>query len=69
MAEVRKTSTQVQQQKLKGLIAFCEEHPQAKAIVVSQDSRERLVKMNENIEITILPWQVFLAKLWAGEII
>lgn len=64
-----KISMQVQQQELKGLIAFCEEHPQAKAIVVSQDSCERLIKINDNTEITILPWKIFLAKLWNGEII
>lgn len=64
-----KISTQVQQQDLRGLIAFCEEHPHAKAIVVSQDTTERLIKINDTIEITILPWQSFLAKLWAGEII
>ena len=64
-----KISTQVQQQDLKGLIAFCEEHPQAKAIVVSQDTTERLVKISDAIEITILPWQSFLTKLWAEEII
>lgn len=64
-----KIATQVRQQDLKGLIAFCEEHPKTRAIVVSQDSKERLLKINPNIAITILPWKIFLEKLWHGEII
>lgn len=64
-----KISTQIQQQELKGLIAFCKEHPHTKAIVVSQDAQERLIKINEKIEINIMPWRIFLEKLWAGEVI
>lgn len=63
-----KLSAQVHQQDLKGLIAFCEEHPKAQAIVVSQDSRARMLKINENLTISILPWQIFLKNLWAGEV-
>lgn len=64
-----KISEQVHQQDLKGLIGFCEEHPNTKAIVVSQDPRPRLLTMGTDINITILPWQDFLAQLWAGDII
>jgi len=64
-----KISEQVHQQDLKGLIGFCEEHPHAKAIVVSQDACPRLVRLNSGIEITILPWRDFLAQLWVGDII
>jgi predicted AAA+ superfamily ATPase len=62
-----KMSEQVHQQDLKGLIAFCEEHHPKNAIVVSQDPRARYLKVNEQCEITILPWQEFLQKLWTGE--
>jgi uncharacterized protein len=64
-----KISEQVQKQDLHGLIAFCQEHPQTKAIVVSQDKRARRLKINEQLEIFILPWNSFLKKLWQGDII
>lgn len=64
-----KISEQVHQQDLKGLIAFREEHPQAKAYVVSQDKRARKLDVNEGLSIDILPWADFLKKLWGGEII
>ena len=59
----------VRKQDLKGLIAFCEEHRPAQAIVISQDQRSRLIEINENSNILIYPWQEFLKKLWEGEII
>ena len=64
-----KISETVHKQDLKGLIAFCEEHHPKKALVVSQDARPRLLQVTEESQIEILPWQVFLNKLWAGEII
>lgn len=64
-----KISEQIHQQDLKGLIAFCEEHPKTKAIVVSQDKKPRQIVVNENINIHVIPWKIFLTQLWAGEII
>lgn len=64
-----KISEQVHQQDLKGLIAFCEEHTHTKAIVVSQDKRARKLEVNDAISIDILPWDVFLKRLWAAEIV
>lgn len=64
-----KISPEVHLHDLKGLVAFCEEHPEAKGIVVSQDTSERLIQVNEKIAITILPWSIFLSRLWADEII
>jgi predicted AAA+ superfamily ATPase len=64
-----KISEQVHKQDLKGLIAFCEEHPNTQAIVVSLDSRPRVLQIDDHIQITILPWNIFLTKLWQGEII
>jgi len=63
-----KISTQVHRQDLKGLIAFCEEHPNTKPIVVSQDSRPRKLIINDTLTINVLPWRIFLDKLWKGEI-
>lgn len=64
-----KISSQVHQQDLKGLIAFCEEHPKTKAFVVSNDKNPRVLKVNDNISLQILPWSDFLTKLWGDGII
>ena len=64
-----KISKQVHQQDLKGLVAFCEEHPRTKAIVVSQDMRPRNLVINPETTIHILPWAVFLTQLWHGLLI
>lgn len=64
-----KISEQVHQQDLKGLIAFCEEHPKAQGIVVSQDKRTRQLIVNEQLNITILPWRSFLKRLWKGDVL
>ena len=63
-----KISKQVHQQDLKGLIAFCEEHPHAKAIVISQDKRPRDLVISADLTIHILPWHTFLTQLWNHEI-
>lgn len=49
---------------LKGLKAFSEEYEVKKLILISNDPRPRLV---DNIQ--ILPWKVFLERLWKDEII
>lgn len=64
-----KLSQQVHRQDLTGLITFCEEHPQVKPIVISQDKRTRALKLHEDAHITIMPWRRFLEKLWGDEII
>lgn len=64
-----KISETVHQQDIKGLIAFCEEHPATKAIVISQDKRARQIIINDMLSISVMPWTQFLIKLWNGEII
>lgn len=64
-----KISRTVYKQELGGLIAFCEEHRPKKAIVVSLDAEPRLLKIDEQIEIHIFPWEHFLKMLWQGEVI
>lgn len=62
-------SDQVHAQDLRGLNAFCEEHPNAKAVVVSQDTAPRQLTMGSGLSIEITPWRIFLEKLWAGQVI
>ena len=59
-----KASEQVNARHLKGLKAFSEEYEVKKLIVVSNDPSPRLMG-----NIIVLPWKVFLEKLWAGEVI
>lgn len=64
-----KISTNTHKQDLKGLLSFCEEHPHAKPFVVSQDKYPRNLQVNDNLYIDIVPWHLFLQKLWNKEII
>ncbi len=63
-----KISQEVHTQDVKGLLAFCEEHPNTTAFVVSQDIKKRRVEAN-GISIMIMPWQDFLSDLWNNAII
>ena len=65
MAVEVKISECAQRSDLKGLIAFCDEHPKTKAIVISQDPEPRKIKANDSVDIEILPWRIFLDRLWA----
>jgi uncharacterized protein len=61
--EVKATS-QANNRHLKGLISFAEEYAVKDFILVTNDpARRRMGNCN------VLPWKVFLEKLWAGEII
>lgn len=59
-----KATDQVVSHHLKGLKAFGEEYKTKHTLVVSLDPRPRVVD-----GISILPWETFLKKLWAGEIV
>lgn len=59
-----KSTDKVQSHHLKGLKAFSEEYAVKKLIVVSTDTLEKKIG-----DIHILPWKIFLEKLWAGEIL
>jgi predicted AAA+ superfamily ATPase len=61
--EVKGTKN-VQSRDVKGLKSFAEEYKVKKGIVVSNDPVERLMG-----NVLIMPWKIFLEKLWAGEII
>ena len=58
-----KSTDHVKSEHLKGLKAFAEEYVVEKKIVVSNDPLPRLMG-----NILVLPWQVFLEKLWANEL-
>ena len=59
-----KSTDQANKRHLKGLKAFAEEYDVKKLILISNDPLPRLVD-----NIMILPWRIFLERLWAGEII
>lgn len=59
-----KGSDNIQSRHIKGLKSFSEEYKVKKLIVVSNDPLER--KMGD---VTVMPWKIFLEKLWKGEII
>ncbi|MFH1367669.1 MAG: AAA family ATPase [Elusimicrobiota bacterium] len=59
-----KSTDMAQSQHFRGLRAFSEEYKTKELILVTQDPRPRKVG-----NINILPWRVFLSRLWAGEII
>ncbi len=59
-----KATQQATKRHLKGLKSFAEEYKVKKLILISNDPLPRQVG-----EITIMPWNYFLDKLWAGEII
>lgn len=61
--EVKGTS-RVDRGDLNAIRAFAAERPSCKCIVVCNETTPR---QHENI--TILPWQIFMKKLWAGEIL
>ncbi len=61
--EVKGTDN-VQLRHLKGLKSFSEEYEVKKLLVVSNDPFERVVG-----NVTVLPWRIFLQRLWEGDII
>ena len=59
-----KGSEDVSSRHFKGLKAFGEEYKTKRSIVVSLDLKPRIVN-----GIAVIPWELFLKHLWAGEII
>lgn len=59
-----KATEQASSRHLRGLKAFTEEYTVKKAILISNDPLPRLVD-----NMLILPWKIFLDRLWADEII
>lgn len=63
-----KITDSVKSDKIKGLIAFSQEHKPKKAIVVSLDPNPRKMNVENGTDIFIMPWKDFLEKLWRKEI-
>lgn len=59
-----KGSARVNNRDLRPMKAFCEEHSVRLPIVVCNEPAERMVG-----SIIIMPWRIFLDRLWSGEII
>ena len=59
-----KSTRRVRPADLRGLRAFCEEHRPRGAIVVSNDPAPRRAG-----DIDVLPWKVFLDRLWGNDLI
>ncbi len=64
-----KISNSVKTDKLKGLVAFSQEHKPKHAIVVSLDPDRRKIKVEGGTDIIIMPYQEFLETLWAKKIL
>jgi uncharacterized protein len=60
-----KSTNMVLPKHLKGLKYFSEEYTIKKKIVVSNDPAPRMI----TDDILVLPWRVFLIRLWSGEVI
>ena len=60
-----KSASTVRSRHLKGIRAFKEEHTARRYIVVSMDPTPR--QTDDGLE--ILPWKVFLERLWHNDII
>lgn len=59
-----KSTTNISSRHLKGLKSFAEEYNTKQLIVVCNEPLPRLID-----NVLVLPWQVFLERLWANEII
>ena len=60
-----KSSPTIRSRHMKGIRTFKEEHQARRYLVISQDPSPR--RTTDGVE--ILPWQVFLDQLWAGDIL
>lgn len=65
-----KISTRVHKTDIKGLLTFCQEHQPDKGLVVCQEPEPRRINLNaDSTPIEVLPWSIFLERLWQGHII
>lgn len=64
-----KLSADIKKTDLAGLVAFQEEHGPREALVVCQVPRARRIEVGPQHHITLLPWQEFLQRLWAHDIL
>lgn len=63
-----KISDKIRKQDLNGLLAFAKEQPGCKCYIIANIPKTRTIKEGD-IEISALPYEPFLKKLWQGEIV
>lgn len=63
-----KISERIKKSDIKGLIAFQKDYKPKKAIVVNTSPRKRQITVDNNHEIDVIPWRIFLEELWNGKI-
>ncbi|MCX7001951.1 MAG: hypothetical protein NTV22_01610 [bacterium] len=63
-AEVKATN-QARDQHMRGLVTIAADYTCGKRLLVTLDPRPRLLSSG----IMVLPWRVFCARLWAGEVL
>ena len=63
-AAIEVKGARVRPQDMKGIRAFADEHRPDRAIIVCSEPAARRVGI-----VDVLPWQVFLERLWAGELV
>ena len=59
-----KGSHRIHSAHIRGLKALLEEHTVKRAVIISLEEQPRTVDSH----IEVLPWKVFLEKLWSGEL-
>ena len=63
-----KISDRLRTSNLNGLTAFIGEYKPKKAIIVNNTDKHRVIE-SKGVEIEVMPWKIFLDKLWSKEII
>ena len=63
-AAIEVKGARVRPEDMKGIRAFAEEHRPGRAVIVCGEPAPRRVGT-----VDVLPWQVFLERLWAGEVV
>lgn len=66
--EVKITHT-IQQRDLRGLKAFSQYHAARAYYLVCCIPRARVISLTDKVNVTLLPWQNFLERLWRGDIV
>lgn len=64
-----KISQNPSQHDFKGLVTFCKDYKPEQAYVVCQAARRRIVEIDNQYKIEVIPWKDFLEKLWDKKVI
>lgn len=64
-----KVSEKIRVSELKGLVAFQKEYQPKRAIVVCNSPNRRIIEVDQENSIEVLPWKQFLKMLWSNKIV